>query len=62
MVDLRDYQGRKILLIFFRSTKCPFCAVHFWDLLQRYPRLHAQGMEVIAVMESTPAVTTVLYP
>lgn len=56
-IALEDYYGQKILLAFLRSATCPLCNARLWYLTQRYSRLKAQGLEVIAILESTPEVT-----
>jgi peroxiredoxin len=51
-VHLADYQGRKVLLIFFRYATCPFCTVRFVRLAQEAQRYAAQGLQIIGVFES----------
>ena len=56
-IALANYAGKKVLLAFFRSAACPLCGVRFWYLTQNYERLHAQGLQVIAIFESSRTVT-----
>lgn len=52
-VRLHGYAGRKVLLSFFRFATCPFCTVRFVRLTQEAERYAQQGLEVIAVFESS---------
>ncbi|MBE0509839.1 MAG: peroxiredoxin family protein [Chromatiales bacterium] len=52
-VKLFDYGGRKVLLSFFRFATCPFCTVRFVRLTQEAERYAQQGVEIIAVFESS---------
>ena len=51
-IRLSDYEGKKVLLCFFRYAGCPFCNLLLRSLIERYPKLHEQGLEIIAFMQS----------
>ncbi|MEN8168816.1 MAG: peroxiredoxin family protein [Pseudomonadota bacterium] len=52
-IRLADYKGEKVLLSFFRYATCPFCTVRFVRLTQEVERYAEQGIQVIAVFESS---------
>ena len=52
-ISLGDYQGKYVLLSFFRFASCPFCNLRVHRLSQRYDEWQAKGLEVIAVFESS---------
>ena len=52
-VDIRTYRGSPVLLSFFRNAACALCNLRVHGLIERYPRYHAAGLEVVAVFEST---------
>ncbi|GLV55353.1 alkyl hydroperoxide reductase [Dictyobacter sp. S3.2.2.5] len=51
-IDLGDYAGRFVLLSFLRNGGCALCNLRVHQLIQRYPELHARGLEMLAVFES----------
>ncbi|MGG1552557.1 redoxin domain-containing protein [Paenibacillus ferrarius] len=51
-IALKDYQGRKVLLSFFRFSACALCNLRVHQLIGRFPAWQSQGMDVIAVFES----------
>ena len=53
-VSLSEYQGKKVLLTFFRYASCPFCTVRFVRMTQEVERYAQQGIQVIGVFESSP--------
>ncbi|MFN8373429.1 MAG: peroxiredoxin-like family protein [Anaerolineae bacterium] len=53
-ITLSDYKGRALLLSFFRNAACAICNLRVHQLIQRYPALHAAGLEIVAVFEATP--------
>lgn len=53
-VNLEDFRGQKLLLSFFRYASCFFCNLRAHALIERYPSLHRQGLQVLAVFESPP--------
>ena len=46
--------GRPTLLAFFRDAACPFCNMQLYQLTQRYDKLSAMGLEIVAVFASSP--------
>lgn len=48
--------GRVVLLVFF-ETWCPHCVNATPDLVQRYTRFHADGLEIIGVTRVTKTAT-----
>ena len=52
-VRLTDYQGKKVLLTFFRYATCPFCTIRFAQLSQKVQHYSELGVEVIGVFESS---------
>jgi peroxiredoxin len=53
-VSLRSFAGRHIFLAFHRAANCPLCNLRLFRLIQQYPTLQRQGLEVIAFFESAP--------
>jgi peroxiredoxin len=51
-VRLKDYEGKKLLICFYRYAGCPFCNVLLHSLIERYPKLHFRGLEVVAFLQS----------
>ncbi len=51
-IDLRDYVGKKLLLSFFRFSKCPYCNLRVSRMLSRFQTYHEAGLEMVAVFES----------
>jgi peroxiredoxin Q/BCP len=54
-IDLHAYEGRPVLLSFLRNGGCALCNLRIHQLIQRYPDLHARGLEMLAVFESPVA-------
>jgi thioredoxin-dependent peroxiredoxin len=52
IIRLTDYKDKKILLVFFRFAGCPVCNFQMHTLVENYPSLQKQNIEVIAVFES----------
>lgn len=51
-IQLSQFQGKKVLLAFFRDAACPFCNLRLYELTNRYREFQDAGMEVIAVFSS----------
>ncbi|HTK10085.1 MAG TPA: peroxiredoxin-like family protein [Ktedonobacteraceae bacterium] len=51
-IDLRAYEGKPVLLTFLRNGGCALCNLRIHQLIQHYPELHAQGLEILAFFES----------
>ena len=54
-VSLGAYRGKKILLSLNRTADCPICNPHIQNLIEAYPRLQEQGIEVIAIFNANLA-------
>jgi len=54
-IDLNAYEGKTVLLTFLRNGGCALCNLRIHQLIQHYPELHAQGLEVLAIFESPVA-------
>ena len=52
-VMLSKFKGQKVLLSFFRYAACPFCNLRVNRLIQKYDIYKRQGLEIIAVFESS---------
>jgi peroxiredoxin len=52
-IRLADYEGKKLLLCFFRYAGCPFCNLLLHSLVERYPALHKNGLDILAFMQSS---------
>ena len=51
-ITLEQFAGKPLLLMFFRYASCPMCNLRLRDFAQHYPRLHGQGLEVVAFFHS----------
>jgi peroxiredoxin len=51
-IALNDYAGKTLLLAFFRNGACALCNLRVHQIIQRYPRYHAAGLEIVTVFES----------
>ena len=51
-IDLSTYQGKKVLIAFFRNVGCPFCNIRVHNLTKMHEELRAQGLEMIFFFES----------
>jgi peroxiredoxin Q/BCP len=60
-IRLQDYKGKKLLLCFFRYAGCPFCNLLLHSFSERYPKLHDNGLEILAFVQS-PRESVVDYP
>lgn len=52
-VDLSDYKGQKVLLIFFRNVGCPICNLHMHELLENATYFKSKNLKVITIYESS---------
>lgn len=52
-IRLADLRGRPLLLAFHRFSSCPFCNFRVHQLKTRYAALHALGLEIVTVFESS---------
>ena len=49
---LSDYRGKKLMQCFFRYAGCPFCNLALFKIIERYPLLKSQGLNIIAFFQS----------
>ena len=54
-IDLKKFQGKKVLLSFYRYASCPFCNLRFHALSQKQAAWQAKGLVSIAVFQSPKA-------
>lgn len=52
-VSLQALRGKKILLSFYRYASCPLCNLRIHELIQHHQQLQKNGLEVIAVFQSS---------
>lgn len=52
MIDLNDYQQKKVMIGFFRHAGCPFCNIRVHALTKIHEELKSKGMEMIFFFES----------
>lgn len=48
-VKLADFKDKKEVLLFFWTTTCPFCNIAMKSLMQDYPSLKKDNIEVLAM-------------
>jgi len=51
-LSLEQFTGKPLLLMFYRYASCPMCNLRLRDFAQHFPRLQAQGLEVVAFFHS----------
>lgn len=51
--SLGSLRGKRSLLAFFRHGGCPWCNLRVHQLIQHYPKLKSQGVEVVGVFGSS---------
>jgi thioredoxin-dependent peroxiredoxin len=51
-IKLQDYAGKWLLLSFLRNGACAMCNLRVHQLIQKFPALQAQNLEIITVFES----------
>jgi peroxiredoxin Q/BCP len=61
VIALDDYKNKKLLICFFRYAGCPFCNLMLHSFIERYPKLHQNGLEVVAFIQS-PRKAIMEYP
>jgi len=52
-ISLEEFNGKPLLLMFFRYGSCPMCNLRLRDFAQYYPSLHERGLEVAAFFHSS---------
>ncbi len=53
LVSLGAYRGKKLLISLNRSADCPICNPHIQSLMEAYSLLQENGIEVIAIFNSS---------
>jgi peroxiredoxin Q/BCP len=56
-VRLEAFAGQPLLLSFYRSAACHLCNLRLWYLRQQWPMLHATGLRVIGIFETSRETT-----
>ena len=51
-IATEDFKGKWLLLSFLRNGACAICNLHVRKLIQQFPKLQSQGLEIITVFES----------
>ncbi len=54
-INLADYQGRWLLLSFYRFSACALCNLRVHQLITQYPEYNPRGLDMLAVFESPKA-------
>lgn len=54
IIRLSDYDGRKLLVCFFRYAGCPWCNLALHRLTLEAPRLKSLGLNIVAFIQSEP--------
>ncbi|MBU1307608.1 MAG: redoxin domain-containing protein [Alphaproteobacteria bacterium] len=54
-VSLTALRGRKVLLSFYRYASCPLCNLRVHNMIGRHAAWSAQGLDVLAVFQSSAA-------
>lgn len=52
-VRLQAFRGKKILLSFYRYASCPLCNLRINELIKRHSQFQQNGLEIIAVFQSS---------
>lgn len=53
IINLDDYKGKKILLIFFRVATCPFCNMALQKLIQNHASFEEKNIQIIGLFSSS---------
>ncbi len=51
-ISLQDYQGKRLMLSFYRYASCPLCNLRVHELLERYDSLKGKGLHMLAFFQS----------
>src|ERR1051325_8179103 len=51
-IDLKNYNGKKVFIGFFRHAGCPFCNLRVHNLMKIREKLSGLNMEMIFFFES----------
>jgi peroxiredoxin len=52
-IALLDYQGKKLLLSFFRGASCPFCNLRVQQLIKQHEDFERANVHVVGFFAST---------
>jgi peroxiredoxin len=52
VVNLKDFEGKKLLLSFFRKAACPFCNMGVQQLIRNHKELEDKGVQIITLFAS----------
>ena len=50
--SLSDFEGKKLLLFFYRYASCPLCNLRIHRLIQHYPDFTARDLHLLAFFQS----------
>jgi peroxiredoxin len=53
VVDLKDFEGQKLYLSFFRKAACPFCNMALQQLIRKHEELENKGIKVLTLFASS---------
>lgn len=51
-IELKNFEGQKVWLAFFRYAGCPVCNARVHELMENYYSIKAKGYTIIAIFES----------
>jgi len=51
-INLRDYRGKPVWLIFYRYPECPLCNLHLSTVCRWYSKPENKALSILAVFES----------
>ena len=54
-IRLSDYEGRKLMLSFYRYASCPLCNLRIHQLIGRYAEFQSRGLDMLAFFQSPRA-------
>ncbi|WP_375560362.1 peroxiredoxin family protein [Bernardetia sp. OM2101] len=52
-IDLKNYEGQKIFISFFRKAACPFCNMRVQELIKRNEDFKKENIQIIAFFASS---------
>ncbi|MFC0264378.1 peroxiredoxin family protein [Fontibacter flavus] len=52
-IQLNAFEGKKVMLSFFRGASCPFCNMRIRELIQSYGEFQERNIDIIAVFAAT---------
>jgi peroxiredoxin len=54
-IRLKNYEGKKLYMVFFRKAACPFCNMALRDLIINHDEFKKKGIEILAIFASPRA-------